>query len=44
MKKDINIQIKVSDLIELSEIIKKINQILEKECNCTCTLNVEIIC
>lgn len=44
MKKDINIQIKLSDLNELGKIIKKINQILEKECNSTCTLNVEIIC
>ena len=44
MKKDINIQIKLNDLNELSEIIKKIDQMLEKEFNSTCTLNVEIIC
>ena len=44
MKKDLNIQININSVDELGKIIKKINEILEEECNCTCTLNVNITC
>ena len=39
---NINVDVKCIDLNELKEIVDKIKDILKKECNCTCTLNVKI--
>lgn len=38
----VNIEVKVADLKEYKEILKEVKDSLEKECNCTCTLNVKI--
>lgn len=43
MKKlDIKIQISLNELNALEEVLNKINELLKKECNCTCTLEVAI--
>lgn len=42
-KLDIKIQINLKDLSEVKEVIKEVKEILEKECNCTCTLDLTII-
>lgn len=39
---NINIDVKCIDLTELKEIVDTTKDILKKECNCTCTLNVKI--
>ena len=41
-KLNINIEVECIDLNELREVVDKIKDIVEKECNCTCTLNVKI--
>jgi translation initiation factor 1 (eIF-1/SUI1) len=43
MKKiDLQIQLKLENLDQIEDAVKKITKALEKECNCTCTLNVTI--
>ncbi len=43
MKKlDLQIQLKLENLDQIEETVKKITKALEKECNCTCTLNLII--
>ena len=42
-KLDIKIQSNLKDLKEVKEVIKEVKEILEKECNCTCTLDLTII-
>ncbi|GAB6167592.1 hypothetical protein JCM1393_00520 [Clostridium carnis] len=41
-KLDIKIQINLNDLSDVKEVIKEVKDILEKECNCTCTLDLTI--
>lgn len=38
----VNIEVKASDLKEYKEILKEVKESLEKECNCTCTINVKV--
>ena len=42
MKLDLQINLNLESLDQLKESIEKIKNITEKECNCTCTLNVTI--
>lgn len=42
MKLDLQIKLNLESLDQLDEAIKKIKNVTEKECNCTCTLNVII--
>lgn len=42
MKLDLQIKLNLESLEQLEESIKRIKNITEKECNCTCTLEVTI--
>lgn len=42
MKLDLQIKLNLENLDQLKESIEKIKQITDKECNCTCTLNVTV--
>ncbi|MDU4891013.1 MAG: hypothetical protein E6344_18070 [Clostridium sp.] len=42
MDLNVNIEVEVADLKEYKEILKEVKESLEKECNCTCTLNVKM--
>jgi len=41
-KLDLKIQIKLEKLDQIEDVVIKITKALEKECNCTCTLDVII--
>ena len=38
----LNIEVKLMQIKELKEVVEEVKNIVEKECNCTCTLNVRI--
>lgn len=40
MKKDVKIAVRIDTIEDLEKVIKTVNKSLEKECNCTCTLEI----
>lgn len=40
MKKDVKIAVRIDTIEDLEKVIKTVNKSLEKECNCTCILEI----
>ncbi|SHJ65406.1 hypothetical protein SAMN05444401_3584 [Clostridium amylolyticum] len=42
-KTNIIINLELNRIEDLKQTVEKVKEAIEKECNCTCTLNVKII-